>query len=81
MADWSGAGKFFILLGAAFLLIGIVLALLGKWPGSGSGLSWFGKLPGDILIKRENVTLYFPLATSLLVSVALSLLIYLFSRR
>lgn len=81
MSDWSGAGKFFILLGAAFLLIGIVLALLGKWPGLGGGLSWFGKLPGDILVKRENFTVYVPLATSLLVSVVLSLLLYLFSRR
>jgi hypothetical protein len=81
MTDWSAAGKFFILLGSAFLLIGIILALMGKWPSLGSGLSWFGKLPGDILIKRDNVTLYFPLATSLLVSVVLSLLIYLFTRR
>jgi hypothetical protein len=81
MADWSGTGKFFILLGGGFLLIGIVLVMLGRWPGLGSGLSWFGKLPGDILIKRENFTFYFPLATSLVISVVLSLLIFLFSRR
>jgi hypothetical protein len=68
MADWSGTGKFFILLGGGFLLIGIVLVMLGRWPG-------------DILIKRENFTFYFPLATSLVISVVLSLLIFLFSRR
>lgn len=80
MTDWSAAGKLFILLGSVLLLLGLALTVLEKWPGSG-GLSWFGRLPGDILIKRENVTFYFPLTTSLLISLVLTLAFYLFSRR
>ena len=80
MADWSGAGKLFILLGAVLLLIGLALTVLGKWPGSG-GLSWLGRLPGDLVVKRDNFSFYFPLTTSLLISIALTLVFYLVSRR
>ncbi len=77
MADLSGIGRMLIALGAGILLIGVVLTVLPKVPG----LGWLGKLPGDILIQRDNFTFYFPLATSLLISLLLSLLWYFFSRR
>jgi hypothetical protein len=46
------------------------LSLVGKVP-------WIGKLPGDIYIKRENFTFYFPLATSIVISIILSLILWL----
>jgi len=53
-----------------------VLGLL-VWSG---GLSWFGRLPGDIRIERERVHVYFPLVSMLLLSVVLSLVLYLINR-
>ncbi|MGH7235778.1 MAG: DUF2905 domain-containing protein [Nitrospiraceae bacterium] len=78
MPDWIGVGKTLILVGGVLVLLGALLTLLGKL---GSDLGWFGRLPGDILIKRENFTLYFPLTTGILISVALSLLLYFLSKR
>ena len=81
MPDWSGAGKALILLGVVLAVVGALLTLAGRWAGLGGGLGWLGKLPGDILIKRDHFTFYFPLTTSVLVSLVLSLLLYLLSRR
>ncbi|MGH7253956.1 MAG: DUF2905 domain-containing protein [Nitrospiraceae bacterium] len=78
MPDWIGVGKTLILVGGVLVLLGALLTLLGKL---GSDFGWFGRLPGDILIKRENFTLYFPLTTGILISVALSLLLYFLSKR
>jgi membrane protein implicated in regulation of membrane protease activity len=69
----SDLGKALILFGGLILLVGVVLTLGGKIP-------WFGRLPGDIYIQRPHVTFYFPLATSLLLSVLLSLLFYFLRR-
>ncbi len=59
--------------------IGVLLVVLGLivWAG---GLSWFGRLPGDIRIERENVKVYIPLASMLILSVALSLILALVRR-
>lgn len=81
MPDWIGVGKTLILVGGILALLGALLTLFGKFPGMGSGFGWFGKLPGDILIKRDHFTVYFPLATSVLISVVVSLLLYLLSKR
>lgn len=61
------------------IIAGLVLLVTGLlWPWlSKLGL---GRLPGDIVIRRENYSLYFPIVTSLLVSIVLSLLIWLFRR-
>jgi hypothetical protein len=61
------------------IIFGVVLIALGLlWPLIGKlGL---GRLPGDIVIERENFRLYFPIATSLLVSVVLSLILWLLNR-
>lgn len=74
-------GKTLIILGLGIVALGIVVSLLGKWPGEGTGLGWLGKLPGDIFIKRDNFTFYFPLGTSIVISVVGSLLLYFFLKR
>ena len=77
MGDLSAWGRILIGLGAALLLIGALLLWSGKIPGSG----FLGRLPGDIRIERNNFNFYFPITTSLLISLLLSLLIWLFTRR
>jgi hypothetical protein len=57
----------------------VALALLGLLVWSGA-LGWFGRLPGDIRIERDSVHVYVPLASMLVLSVALSLLLYLIRR-
>ncbi len=74
-------GKSLIILGLGIVVLGIVVSLLGKWPGEGTGLGWLGKLPGDIFIKRDNFTFFFPLGTSIVISVVGSLLLYFFLKR
>ena len=69
----AGLGKMLILLGVIVILIGLGLIFAGKIP-------WIGRLPGDIYIKRDNFTFYFPLATCVLISVVLSLIFWLFRR-
>ena len=65
-------GRMLMLLGGIILLLGIALTAFG-----GLGL---GRLPGDLVYRRGNVTVYFPLMTSILLSIALSLLLWLFRR-
>jgi hypothetical protein len=63
-------GKILIVLGTLAIVAGLVLYFFNKIP-------FFGKLPGDIMVKRENFTFYFPLATSIILSVLISLALYL----
>ena len=65
--------------GPLLMVVGLGIALVGLLVSSG-GLSWFGRLPGDIRIERETVHIYIPLVSMLLVSVVLSLLMYLINR-
>ncbi len=67
-------GKWMILSGVILVILGIILYFV---PRLGIPL---GKLPGDIIVRRENFTFYFPLVTSILASVFLSLVFYLISR-
>jgi uncharacterized protein HemY len=67
-------GKLLIFFGVFLVILGTAFILAGKIP-------WLGRLPGDIYIQRRNFTFYFPLTTSILLSVVLSLLLYLFFRR
>jgi len=69
----SSLGKSLIVIGLVLALIGVVLTLAGKIP-------WLGRLPGDIYVKRENFTFYFPLATSIIISVILSFILWLFRK-
>ena len=66
--------RLLMVIGGVLLLAGGLLLILGKIPG-------VGRLPGDIYIKKENFTFYFPLATSLLLSAVVSLVLYLINRR
>jgi hypothetical protein len=72
-------------LGKILLGFGIVLAILGSVlliAGHSSGkVPWLGRLPGDIYIQRERWSFYIPLGTSILVSIVLTLLFWLFGRR
>ena len=70
----AGLGKFLIWLGVILILAGTVITFAGRIP-------WIGRLPGDICIKRENFTFYFPLTTSILLSVILSLILLLMGHR
>jgi len=70
----SDLGKLLIVLGVVLVLAGTVLVLLGR-----TSLP-LGRLPGDIVYRGKNTTFYFPLATSLLVSVVLSIVLYVVGR-
>jgi len=67
-------GKTLVLIGLLVVAAGVVLLLVGK-----TNLP-LGRLPGDILYRGKNTTFYFPLATSIVVSVVLSLVLYLVGR-
>jgi len=70
----SDFGKILIVVGAVLVAAGLVLLLLGR-----TNLP-LGRLPGDILYRGKNTTFYFPLATSFLLSVVLSLILYVIGR-
>jgi hypothetical protein len=72
----SEIGKFLIVIGIVIAVLGLVFLLSGKF-----NLSWLGHLPGDISFKGKNFSFYFPLTTSLLVSVVLSIVIWLINRK
>ena len=69
----EGLGRALVWIGGGLLALGFLLVLIGKIPG-------LGRLPGDILIKRENVTIYIPLGAMILVSLVLTLLLNLIAR-
>jgi H+/Cl- antiporter ClcA len=69
-------GKFLIILGIIIAVIGGLLLLFRN-----SGIPFLGKLPGDIVIQKKNFTFYFPFATSILLSILLSLIFYFFGRK
>jgi uncharacterized protein HemY len=77
MTEWGSLGKLFVGIGSIIAVLGVLLLMADRIPGISSVLGWFGKLPGDISIKRDNFSLYFPLGTSILLSVILSLVFYL----
>ena len=69
-------------MGRLLLIFGLVLAAVGLLLMLGPKLPFrFGRLPGDIILKRDNFTLYFPLATGLVLSVVVSFLFWFFGRR
>lgn len=71
-------GKALLLAGTVLALAGVWILLTGRLP---SPPSWLGRLPGDVSFERRNVRVYLPVTTSLLLSLALTLLIWLLGRR
>ncbi len=69
----SELARILILLGAVLIVIGLVMLGIQKLP-------FAGRLPGDIVIKRENFTFYFPLVTGIIVSILISLILYLIGK-
>ena len=69
----SGLGKSLIIIGAVLIVIGVVISLSSRIP-------FIGRLPGDIYIKKDNFTFYFPLATSILISIIITAIMYLFRK-
>jgi hypothetical protein len=65
-ASMAELGKSLIVLGALIVVAGVVLSLAGRWP----------RLPGDIVIRRDDFVFVFPLTTCLLVSVVASIILY-----
>jgi hypothetical protein len=67
-------GRFLVALGVALVVIGGIVMLLGR-----TGMP-LGRLPGDFLYRGKNTTLYFPLASSILISIVLSIVLFLVGR-
>ncbi len=74
MEHLSGLGKTLILLGAILAAVGVVFLVAPKIP-------FLGKLPGDIHLRGKNWSLYFPVVTCIVISVVLTILMNLFSRK
>ncbi|MEW6770688.1 MAG: DUF2905 domain-containing protein [Bacillota bacterium] len=74
MELWQSFGKVLVITGILLLVLGGLMLLAGKIPG-------VGRLPGDIYYQRGNFTFYFPLATCILLSIILSIILSLFFRR
>lgn len=74
MSEIGNIGKIVMIAGIVMVVLGGLLMLSGKIP-------WIGRLPGDIIVERKNFTFYFPLATSIVLSVILSLIFWLIGRK
>ncbi len=68
----SDTGKWLIVIGGLIVLIGLLWPWLGKIP--------WGRLPGDIVIERENARFYFPITTMIIISVVISIVLAIFRR-
>jgi len=73
MDGFNWIGKTLVLIGALVAGLGLLISIAPKIP-------WVGRLPGDIIIEKRNFSIYFPLTTSILLSVMLTLLFNLFKR-
>uniref|UniRef100_A0A831TBH1 DUF2905 domain-containing protein n=1 Tax=Thermorudis peleae TaxID=1382356 RepID=A0A831TBH1_9BACT len=74
MSGIDTLAKAIIGMGVVLVVIGLLLLLAGRVP-------YLGRLPGDIIYRRDNVTIYIPLATMLLLSILLTIVLNLFFRR
>lgn len=70
----SGPGRTLIVLGLVLVAAGLLFSVAPKLP------TWLGRLPGDISVKRDNFSFYFPLTTCLLLSALLSFILWLFRK-
>lgn len=70
----SYIGRFLVIVGLIIIALGLLLMTSGKF-------NWIGRLPGDIIIQKKNFTIYFPLATSILISLLITLIFWIFGRK
>jgi hypothetical protein len=68
------------ILSKLLILIGVLIVVVGVLLLVGEKIPWIGKLPGDILIKKEKFAFYFPITTCILISILLTLLFTLFRK-
>jgi hypothetical protein len=73
MFPFGNLGKVLVIVGIVFVVLGFLLILGDKIP-------WIGKLPGDIYIKRDRFSFYFPIVTCIIISLILTLLFSLFRK-
>lgn len=73
MNPWDGLGKLLLGLGLLLVVLGVSILLIPKIP-------WLGRLPGDIFIKGDKVSFYFPITTGIIISLLLTLLFALFRK-
>lgn len=66
--------------GKLLIIIGIILILAGLWLTYSDKFPFFGKLPGDISIERNNFKFYFPITTCIILSILISLILFLINR-
>jgi hypothetical protein len=69
-----GIGRLLIVAGLVLLIAGVLITVGGRFLG-------LGRLPGDVVIRRNNYTFYFPIVTSIVLSILLTLVMWLFNRR
>lgn len=67
-------GKYLIILGLISVVFGVILLNAHRFP-------WLGRLPGDIVIEKKNFSFYFPITTSIIVSVIISVILFIFSKK
>jgi hypothetical protein len=67
--------------GKILIVLGLVIAFVGLVFMFGTKIPWLGRLPGDITWKGKNFTFYFPLATSILISIILTVIFYFINRK
>ena len=70
----QAVGRLLIIGGSVLIIFGVIFLLAGKIPG-------IGKLPGDFVFRKGNFTFYFPLATCLIISIIVSLILFFFTRK
>ena len=74
MGGFFDFGKTLIIIGLVIAIVGVLIVMGGKVP-------WIGRLPGDFTFRGEKFTFYFPLATSILISVVLTLIFWFIGRK
>ena len=74
MPDFNGMGRILIVIGLVVAGVGLIMVLAGKIP-------FLGKLPGDFHFRGTNFSFYFPLTTSILISVVLTLVLWFINRK
>jgi hypothetical protein len=74
LANMEQMGKSLIIIGAVIIALGLILTISGKLP-------WLGRLPGDIVVQKKNFTVYFPIATSIIISLLLTLVFWFVGRK